>query len=164
MKFRNLTEKEIEVRVQSTKPNGVILLLYKDARCDMRILDETVGVERWQREHYGIDGKMFCRVGIYFDNLGWVWKSDCGSESNTEAEKGASSDSFKRCCFNFGIGRELYTAPFIFVPADKCNLNGGKCYDKFEVEKIRIENDEITAISIINKTKKERAFVWQKGN
>lgn len=164
MKFRNLTEKEIEVRVQSTKPNGVILLLYKDARCDMRILDETVGAERWQREHYGIDGKMFCRVGIFSEGFCWVWKSDCGSESNTEAEKGQASDSFKRACFNWGIGRELYTAPFIFVPADKCNLNNGKCYDKFEVEKIRIENDEITAISILNKTKKTRAFVWQKEN
>lgn len=164
MKFRNLTEKEIEVRVQRMTKDGLFLLLYKDARCDMRILDETVGVERWQREHYDVDGKMFCRVGIFFDNLGWVWKSDCGSESNAEAEKGESSDSFKRCCVNFGIGRELYTSPVLFVPVGQYTIKDGKCYDKFKVEKIRVENDEITAISILNKTLKKRVIVWQKEN
>ena len=93
MKFRDLTANEIECRVQSVKQNGLVLLLYKDARCDMNILDETVGAENWQREHYECKGNLFCRVGIrHLD--GWVWKSDCGTESNTEAQKGEASDSF----------------------------------------------------------------------
>ena len=176
IEFRNLTEDEIECRVQSVKEypdnpqkNGLVLLLYKDARCDMRILDETVGAENWQREHYECKGNLFCRVGIFCEKEydqhvfhEWVWKSDCGTESNTEAQKGEASDSFKRACFNWGIGRELYTSPFIWIPADKCNIFKGKCYDKFEVEKIIIENKQITALAIRNITKGVRAYVWQK--
>lgn len=168
IKFRDLTESEIECRVQSVKQNGLVLLLYKNARCDMNILDETVGAECWQREHYECKGNLFCRVGICVETKKgeaifpeWVWKSDCGTESNTEAEKGEASDSFKRACFNWGIGRELYTSPFIWVPADKCNISNGKCYDKFEVEKIKIEDKRITALAIKNVTKGVRAVVWQ---
>lgn len=178
LEFRNLTADEIECRVQSVKANGLVLLLYKNARCDMNILDETVGTENWQREHYECKGNLFCRVGILCNDINrnlhneWVWKSDCGTESNTEAQKGEASDSFKRACFNWGIGRELYTSPFIWIAAEKCNIaDTGKkdkygkpvyaCYDKFSVEKIIIENKRITAIAIRNDTKKERAFVWQ---
>ena len=180
-KFRDLRADEIECRVQSVKQNGLVLLLYKDARVDMNILDETVGSENWQREHYECKGNLFCRVGIFFgghslevkpdgiygDQGKWVWKADCGTESNTEAQKGEASDSFKRACFNWGIGRELYTAPFTWIPADKCNIvegrNGAKqCYDKFVVDKIVIENKQITALAIWNTTKNCRAFVWQK--
>lgn len=159
MKFRDLTADDIEVRVQSVKKNGLVLLLYKNARVDMNILDETVGPENWTREHYDCKGNLFCNVAINI-NFGnssaeprWVAKSDCGSESNTEAEKGEASDSFKRACVNWGIGRELYTAPFIWVPIDKCNITDGKCYDKFKVEKVKIENKKIVAISIINTSK-----------
>ncbi|MBO5841463.1 MAG: hypothetical protein J6R46_00535 [Clostridia bacterium] len=177
IKFRDLTASEIDCRVQSVKQNGLVLLLYKDARVDQNILDGTVGAENWQREHYECKGNLFCRVGI--DTNGntenaapssdprWVWKSDCGTESNTEAQKGEASDSFKRACFNWGIGRELYTAPFIWVPDSRCNIQNGKCYDKFVVEKIVIENKTITALSIINESSKaeklseRRAFVWQ---
>ncbi len=165
-KFRDLKADEIECRVQSVKENGLVLLLYKDARVDMNILDETVGSSNWQREHYECKGNLFCRVGIGISRQDgtceWVWKSDCGTESNTEAQKGEASDSFKRACFNWGIGRELYTAPFTWIPADKCNIKNGKCYDKFIVEKILIENKQITAVAIYNETKGCRAFVWQK--
>ena len=168
-KFRDLRADEIECRVQSVKQNGLVLLLYKDARVDMNILDETVGSANWQREHYECKGNLFCRVGInvnYYanDNLveKWVFKSDCGTESNTEAQKGEASDSFKRACFNWGIGRELYTAPFTWIPSDKCDIANGKCYDKFVIEKIQIENKQITALAIYNVTKKCRAFVWMK--
>ena len=157
MKFRDLTADDIEVRVQSVKEKGIVLLLYKNARVDMNILDETVGPECWQREHYECKGNLFCRVGIDINyrhaelDSEWVWKSDCGVESNTEAQKGEASDSFKRACFNWGIGRELYTAPFIWVPSHKCNpFVNGKCYDKFVVEKIVIKDKRIVAISIIN--------------
>lgn len=167
-KFRDLRADEIECRVQSVKDKGLVLLLYKDARVDMNILDEAVGSGNWQREHYECKGNLFCRVGIDLNAIykipepRWVWKSDCGTESNTEAQKGEASDSFKRACFNWGIGRELYTAPFTWIPAEKCNINGGKCYDKFIVEKIIIENKQITALAIWNVTKNCRAFVWQK--
>ena len=165
-KFRDLRADEIECRVQSVKEKGLVLLLYKDARVDMNILDETVGAGDWQREHYECKGNLFCRVGIRIDRTGgyseWIWKSDCGTESNTEAQKGEASDSFKRACFNWGIGRELYTAPFTWIPADKCNIQNGKCYDKFVVEKIIIENKQIVALAIYNTTKGCRAFVWQK--
>lgn len=169
-KFRDLRADEIECRVQSVKENGLVLLLYKDARVDMNILDETVGSSNWQREHYECKGNLFCRVGIGITRKDgaseWVWKSDCGTESNTEAQKGEASDSFKRACFNWGIGRELYTAPFTWIPADKCNIkqNNDKyaCFDKFIVEKILIDNKQITAVAIYNETKKCRAFVWQK--
>lgn len=180
MKFRDLTEDDIEVRVQSVKlnpdktPKGVILLLYKNARVDMTVLDETVGAENWQREHYECKGNLFCRVGISVpiydeDDAGayhWVWKSDCGVESNTEAQKGEASDSFKRACFNWGIGRELYTSPLIWVKADKCTIKDGKCYDRFRVEKIAIENKKIVGLSIVNDSiksddiKAKRCFVW----
>jgi hypothetical protein len=176
MNFRDLTADEIECRVQSVKQNGLVLLLYKNARCDMNILDETVSAENWQREHYECKGNLFCRVGIKCREAvidcakntseetrnEWVWKSDCGTESNTEAQKGEASDSFKRACFNWGIGRELYTAPFTWIPAEKCNIKDGKCYDKFEVEKIIIENKRIMALAIWNTTKNVRAFVWQR--
>ena len=175
-KFRDLRADEIECRIQSVKEypdhperSGLVLLLYKDARVDMNILDETVGSARWQREHYECKGNLFCRVGIVVDTKKgesifpeWVWKSDCGAESNTEAQKGEASDSFKRACFNWGIGRELYTAPFTWIPADKCNIKNGKCYDKFIVEKIIIENKQIVALAIYNTTMKCRAFVWQR--
>ena len=164
MIFRALTKDDIEVRVQSVKPNGVVLLLYKNARVDMAILDEAVGAQLWQRNHEVINGNLFCNVGIYFaDMKAWVWKQDCGTESNTEKEKGEASDSFKRACVNWGIGRELYTAPFIWVSADGCTIKDGKCFDKFEVEKIKIEDKKITGVAIRNKTLDKRVFVWTKG-
>ena len=163
MNFRDLTADEIECRVQSVKENtdpkksGLVLLLYKNARCDMNILDETVGAENWQREHYECKGNLFCRVGIWCNNA-WVWKSDCGVESNTEAQKGEASDSFKRACFNWGIGRELYTAPFIWIPAEKCKIEKGKCYDKFDVKRITIRNKRIVELEIWNDSKKCHAW------
>lgn len=169
MNFRDLTAEDIEVRVQSAKQSGVVLLLYKNARVDMNILDEMVGAENWQREHYECKGNLFCRVGIKTADNGWVWKADCGTESNTDAQKGEASDSFKRACFNWGIGRELYTSPFIWISKDNCGIiereyNGKKsysCYDNFEVEKIKIENKKIVGLAIKNVTSGKRCFVWQ---
>ena len=203
IKFRNLYAEEIECRVQQCTEKGLSLLLYKDARCDMSILDETVGAENWQREHYECKGNLFCRVGIFCDNQNfektvkenicgdgydaisraksivdavhqgqWIWKSDCGTESNTEKEKGEASDSFKRACVNWGIGKELYTAPFIWVNSADCNIydTGRKdkynkpiygCKDKFYVEKIAIsESKKITGLAIKNAKTGKRCFVW----
>lgn len=162
--FRDLRAEEIECRVQQVKENGLVLLLYKDARVDMNILDETVGNINWQRDHFECKGNLYCRVGINVaeDNSssGWVWKADCGAESNTEAEKGEASDSFKRACVNWGIGRELYTSPFIWVKIEDANVSNKKCYDKFSVEKIQIVNKRITGLAIRNDTLKRRVFVY----
>ena len=167
MKFRNLTEKEIDARVATVSEKGCSLLLYKDARCDMRILDETVGAERWQRTHELINGNLFCNVGINFPTAEgdhWVWKQDVGTESYTEKEKGQASDAFKRACFNWGIGRELYTAPRIWISADDVTLTqkSGRwsTYDKFKVEQIIIKDGEIVALSIRNTSLERRVFLY----
>lgn len=160
MEFRKLRANEIDCRVAQISEKGVTLLLYKDARVDMTLLDETVGPGRWQRQHELINGNLFCNVGIWFDRANgygeWVWKQDVGTESNTEAEKGQASDSFKRACVNWGIGRELYSAPFIWIKATDCEIKqsrNGKlaCYDKFKVKSIDYNaRREICSLEIIN--------------
>lgn len=122
-----LTAQDIECRVQGVSRSkgtgrvGAVLLLYKDARVDMRILDQVFGPGNWQRTHEVINGNLFCNIDIWDTQKGaWVRKQDVGVESNTEKEKGQASDAFKRAGFNVGIGRELYTAPFVYVElADK---------------------------------------------
>lgn len=166
--FRLLRADEIEVRVATVNEKGCSLLLYKDARCDMNILDETVGAMNWMRSHTRDNAN--CVVSIWDkDKEQWISKEDTGTESFTEKEKGLASDSFKRACFNWGIGRELYTAPFIWLSADKVNLSqkSGKytTYDKFVVEAIRYdEKRQISALAIKNQAGK-RVFVFnnQKG-
>lgn len=167
MKFRALRADEVECRVATVTEKGCSLLLYKDARCDMNILDETVGAERWQRSHELINGNLFCNVGINFpDQNGfdrWVWKQDVGTESYTEKEKGQASDSFKRACFCWGLGRELYTAPFIWITADNVKLvkkNDGKptTYDRFDVVSMEVDNGKITQLTIKNTTLKKVVF------
>ena len=167
MNFRNLKANEIECRVSTMSEKGLSLLLYKDARCDMRILDEKVGALNWKREHTRDNAN--CIVSIW-DNekKQWISKEDTGTESYTEKEKGLASDSFKRACFNWGIGRELYTSPFIWISSGKGNYtpttknNKPTTYDKFIVEKIKIEDGAIVALSIKNISLDKRVFVWQK--
>lgn len=165
MNFRTLCADEIECRIGQISDKGLTLLLYKDARCDMNILDETVGAKNWKRRHTRDNAN--CIVSIYDeDKKEWIDKEDTGTESNTEKEKGLASDSFKRACFNWGLGRELYTAPFIYIPADKCKIvnkgNRYTTYDKFNVEAIKYdEKKNIIAVAIKN-NRGERVFVWQK--
>ena len=111
---------QIEFRIQSITGRGkATILVYKDARADMQVLDNAVGALNWKREHS--QGNHNCTVSIWCDEKKqWVSKEDVGTESNTEKEKGLASDSFKRACFNWGIGRELYDYPFI-----KVDLIGG---------------------------------------
>lgn len=159
MEFRTLRADEIECRIAMVKPNGVSLLLYKDARCDMNILDETVGQMNWMRHHSRDNAN--CTVSIWdAEKKQWIEKEDTGKESYTEKEKGLASDSFKRACFNWGIGRELYTAPFIWIPIEKCHIENGKCYDRFSVEQILYEGKRIVALSIRNDTKNTRVFLY----
>lgn len=125
--FRRLLPDEIQAKVKVETQTSVMLLLYKDARVDMAILDETVGKMNWQRHHVGVNNNMFCVVDIWDDDKKcWVSKSDAGSESQTEKEKGESSDSFKRACVNWGIGRELYTSPPIWVNVSDSDYSQGQ--------------------------------------
>jgi hypothetical protein len=165
-RFRTLRKDEIDCRVSQVKGDkGVTLLLYKDARCDQNILDETVGPMNWMRHHTRENAN--CIVSIWDDEKKmWIEKEDTGKESRTESEKGLASDSFKRACFNWGIGRELYTAPFIFIPAAKCNIKDGKCYDNFTVDTIEYQPDgqrEIRHLVIRNEAKDCICFQWQIG-
>lgn len=172
VKFRTLTADDIECRVNTVSAKGCSLLLYKDARCDMKILDESVGAMNWQRNHVLINNRLFCNVSIYDGDRGeWVTKQDVGTESYTEKEKGQASDAFKRACFNWGIGRELYTAPFIWVNTDSVTLkettdsNGKKkytTYDKFRVTQIIVEDGEIKALAIKNDSLGKMAYKWDK--
>lgn len=177
MEIRLLKANEIECRVGSFKPTGMTLLLYKDARADMKILDETFGFDGWERKHELIDGKLFCTISVWSEKRNcWISKQDVGTESNAEKEKGQASDSFKRACVNLGIGRELYTAPFIWIPANK----GYDKYEKFSVKEIGYnQNKEIDKLVIldsngniaykfgennilINKTEQEELFMLAK--
>ena len=166
MTVRTLREKEIEVRVQSISEKGAILLLYKDARCDQKILDETFGPMNWQRKHTRDNAN--CIVSIWdVEKQQWIDKEDTGTESNTEKEKGLASDSFKRACFNWGIGRELYSSPFIFVKANDINIikkgNGVTTYDRFSAVEIDYnEEREISYLTI--KNDKTNKIVYQYGN
>lgn len=165
--FRTLRADEIECRVSQVSQKGVALLLYKDARCDMNILDEVVGPMNWKRQHTRENAN--CIVSIWDADKGqWISKEDTGTESNTEAQKGLASDSFKRACVNFGIGRELYTAPFIWIPADSCRIETGKngkpaCYDRFDVKEIDYnDRREISNLIIVNEKTGQKVFIWQK--
>ncbi len=159
--IRLLKADEIECRVAVIKENGLSLLLYKDARVDQRILDETFGPFGWKRSHQSIEGNLYCTVEILDKETGeWVAKQDVGTMSNSEKEKGQASDSFKRACFNWGIGRELYTAPFIWISAGKAAITFKEdqnkvkrfsCNDHFSVTSIQYNDDrEISALVIVN--------------
>lgn len=159
--IRLLKANEIECRISVINEKGLSLLLYKDARVDQRILDETFGAFGWKRSHQCIDGNLYCTVEILDRETGiWVAKQDVGTTGYTEKEKSQASDSFKRACFNWGIGRELYSAPFIWIPADKAAIqikeiqNKEKryfCRDHFSVSSIEYNEDrEIRVLVIVN--------------
>ena len=170
MEFRPLTESEIEVKVKQVKENGLVALLYKTARTDMDLLDETVGSPNWTNDYREIKGNLYAGIAIRDGDI-WTWKWDCGIESREDGEgnekKGEASDAFKRAGFRWGIGRALYTSPFIWIPADRCQIKQvqgkPKCFDKFAVEKIKYSEDgkRIIGLAIWNTTTNRRAFQWQ---
>ncbi len=154
--IRLLKANEIECRIATVSEKGLSLLLYKDARVDQRILDETFGAFGWKRSHQCIDGNLYCTVEIYDKaHDTWVSKQDVGTMGYAEKEKSQASDSFKRACFNWGIGRELYSAPFIWIPAGKVEIKnkGDKfyCNERFSVSVIGYNDDrEISALVVAN--------------
>lgn len=174
-KFRKLYASEIECRVATVSQpkvnsdklsgGGCSILLYKDARVDMRLLDERFGIMGWKREHTTIDGRLYCTISVWDNDIKqWVSKQDVGVESYTEKEKGQASDSFKRAGFNWGIGRELYTAPFIWiVPNEKewKRDTSGKYQPRInlEVETIEYYDDAICFLRLVDASGAER-YRW----
>lgn len=171
MEIRTLKAEEIECRVQSVLANGCILLIYKDARVDMKILDEVFGIDGWQRTHEVINGNLFCTIKIWNEKAGcWISKQDVGTESNTEKQKGEASDSFKRAGFNVGIGRELYSAPFTWVnlaATEVSEYNGRKQLAKgikFVVSKIGYDtNRDIDELVIVDQSGNVRFELKKQG-
>lgn len=154
--IRLLRADEIECRVSTINEKGLSLLLFKDARVDQRLLDEMFTPFGWKRTHQSIDGNLYCTVEIWDEKKQqWIAKQDVGTTSYSEKEKGQASDSFKRACFNWGLGRELYTAPFIWVSAQNASIQkkGDRylTYDRFSVRSIDYnEQREIEALTIVN--------------
>ena len=154
--IRKLRADEIEVRPQTIKENGFSVLLYKNSRADMNILDECFGPENWQRKHTVINNNLFCSVSIWDEGKKmWIVKQDVGVPSNAEPEKGEASDAFKRACTNIGIGRELYTAPkFMWINAKKGEVTtNGKSFRlgfnvKLHVSAIEYDNNKIVGLQI----------------
>lgn len=154
--IRLLHADEIECRISTINEKGLSLLLFKDARVDQKILDETFSPFGWRRSHQSIDGNLYCTVEVWDeDKKQWIGKQDVGTMSYSQKEKGQASDSFKRACFNWGIGRELYTAPFIWIPAGKIHIQ--KQNDKytvseyFSVQEISYNDQrEISSLVIVN--------------
>ena len=155
-RIRLLRADEIECRVSTVTEKGISLLLYKDARVDQNILDETFGIMGWQRTHERIGDALFCSIHIRDEDGGWITKQDVGVESFAEPIKGAASDAFKRAAFNVGVGRELYTAPFIWIPIEKVSIKQEKgknvVKNKFHVSVIQYEEGKavISGVEIQN--------------
>lgn len=146
--MRLLKANEIECRVgQFTKnKDKYSVLLYKTARCDMAILDEVFGMNNWQVEYQMVGSQMFCTIKVWdSEKQQWISKQSNGTESNMEAEKGQASDALKRAGFMLGIGRELYTAPRIWISADinqyDLSVKEIEYSDNREINRLVIESD-----------------------
>ena len=129
-------------RVQSIQYGKATCVAYIDARDCMDMLDKVVGAANWQSMYYTEDKKLFCRIGI-FTGTDWVWKSDTGSESNVEKEKGQVSDAFKRACVQWGIGRFLYRLDIQKLQAKK-HTNGREYPYAPEKDKIIFDGETLT--------------------
>ena len=162
--MRTLYANEIECRVGNNLKKGVSLLLYKDARVDMRILDETYGPMNWERNHEVVNGNLFCTIRVWDKEKScWISKQDVGTESFTEKEKGEASDSFKRAGFNWGIGRELYTAPFIWIAISPEELDEKeRLKTKFVVREIDYNDNREISYLVITDTKGNPRFTYGK--
>lgn len=163
IKFRTLNADDIDIRIGQKSEKMTMFLLYKNARVDMNILDETVGQDKWHRDHKELKGNLFCGVGIEVEPGKVVWKWDCGTESNTEKEKGEASDSFKRACVNWGIGRELYTTPRIKMWNNTLEFNGSYLATNLAVSEISYDSARhIKDLTIIDTDSLE--VKWQMKN
>lgn len=172
--FRLLKADEIEVKVKQVKENGSVFLLYKTARTDMDLLDETVGPMNWQSNYKVVNDNLYAGIGIRDkSNDTWVWKEDCGIESRPDGDgnekKGEASDAFKRAGFKWGIGRELYTSPFIWISSDVLptapagNVYKLKGFPKLEVSKIEYIDRKISLLELVDENGRT-VYTFPKGN
>lgn len=148
--FRKLKASEIETKVKETYTNGgIALAIYKDARVDANILDETFGPMDWKKEYS--NGNRNCVVSIWDrEKSQWISKEDTGEGK----DKALASDSFKRACFAWGIGRELYTGPHIYFSPSEISEDFQQKPDRFEVTAIEYDEDTnmIVSINVLNVT------------
>lgn len=169
--MRKLTSNEIDVKVKQITAKGAVLLLYKTARVDMDILDEEFGTMNWQSDYKVVKDNLYCGIAVRDkETKEWVWKWDCGIESRADGDgnekKGEASDAFKRAGFKWGIGRELYTSPFIFANVETVESNG-KYYLKDKFQKFSLQGiwyddkDEVAAL-VIQDQKGGIVFQWKK--
>lgn len=155
--FRNLTNEEVEVRAARKFNGKAELLIYKNARVDMNLLDETFGPYGWSVQYKEENGILFCGVALKDPKTNvWIWRWNAGSEGNFEKEKSVASDSFKRTCFLFGLGRELYTAPKIIVPCENE-------YETWTVEEIGYDKKDRIVDLIISDSKGNIVFRYIDG-
>lgn len=160
---RDLHPDEVECRIGqvSKSGRGLSLLLYKTSRTDMALLDETFGPMGWRCGYEEVKGVLNCTLSVYDeDRRIWIDKQAAGTESNMESEKGESSDALKRAGFLWGIGRELYTAPFIWIKAEDCDIRNGRCCDTFAVDAMEVANGRITALAITNEKTHRTVYRW----
>lgn len=168
--FPTLTKDQIECKVKQITSKGVVVLLYKTARVDMDMLDSVVGPMNWQDQYRNIDGVLYCSIAIRDPNTNeWVPKEDCGIESRADGEgnekKGEASDAFKRAGFRWNIGRELYSSPFIFIPAPVEKDDRGKWsmknkFEKFSVSHIAYDDDRKISELIITSSDGDEVFKY----
>lgn len=158
--FRLLTPQDVEVRMNNAKNGYADLLVYKNARTDMDILDDTFGVMGWQCSYSEVNGVVYCTISVYDEAKKiWISKSDCGAETNVEAEKGQASDAFKRAAFRFGLGRELYSCPKIRIQL----YEGEGYWTKFKVETLEYDEDDKCSKLVITDAIGRVRFSWEKG-
>jgi len=150
---------DIEVKVKKVTEKGAVALLYKTARTDMNMLDDVFGAENWSCEYAEVKGNLYCTIRVRNEHGEWVGKQDCGIESREDGDgnekKGEASDAFKRAGFRWGIGRELYTAPFTFLPLETYKDGSGyklkNQFERFAVKDIGYdENRRINRLVITN--------------
>lgn len=160
---RGLRPDEVECRIGqvSKSGKGLSLLLYKTSRTDMALLDETFGPMGWRCRYEEVKGVLNCTLSVYDEGKGlWIDKQAAGTESDMESEKGESSDALKRAGFLWGIGRELYTAPFIWIRAADCDIQNGRCRDTFAVDAMEVADGRITSLAISNERTRETVYRW----
>lgn len=168
--MRLIRPNEINAYVKTVKNGKGLILLYKDSRYDMSVLDEEFGTFGWETSYQEIKGTLYCTIRVWdASRAHWVEKTSNGVESDMEAQKGEASDALKRAGFLLGIGRELYTAPVIFVSLNQDevdNYNGkerlklGVTFNVSEIEYDECRN--ISRLVIVDRNGKQR-FKWESG-
>lgn len=155
LNFRYLKPNELQIKCTDTKYKGsATLLIFKDARVDMKVLDETCGRFGWQKDYKEIDGKVYCGVGILNTETNqYIWKWDTGTEGNFEAEKSEASDAFKRACFAWGLGRSLYNTPRVRIKCPDTYYQGDRLTMSFTVKSIAWDEqtDECVDLVIVDR-------------